>query len=60
VKIILNNKTTAWGITMTDLMLYYRVIVIKTAQYWYRDRHIYPWNRTEDPKIKTHVWTLDL
>jgi hypothetical protein len=38
VKTILNNKRTSGGISILDLKVYYRVIVIKTAWYWYSDR----------------------
>jgi hypothetical protein len=61
-KTILNNKRTARGITIPDLTLYYRAIMIKknknktkqnkkkTVWYWYRDTQEVQWNRTETQK----------
>jgi hypothetical protein len=55
-KTILNNKRTSGRITMPDLKVYYRATVIKTAWYWYSDREVGQWNRTEDSKMKPHSY----
>jgi hypothetical protein len=39
-KTILKDKRNSGGITMPDLKLYYRAIVIKTAWFWYSDRQV--------------------
>ena len=57
---ILRKKKKAGKCMLPDFKLYYKAIVIKTVQYWYKGRPI-SMKKIREPRNKPiHIWSMNL
>ena len=54
------QKEHSGRLTLLDFKLYYKATVIKTAWYWYQNRDIDKWNKTEALEATQHIYNYTI
>ena len=52
-----HEKEDPGNLTLSDLELYYKAIIIKTVLYWHKNRQIDECNRIKSPEINQHIYS---
>lgn len=51
------EEEQSWKTQLPNIKTYYKATLVKTSWHWPKNRHLYQWDRVENPETNLHRYS---